>query len=116
VGANFGSTTYVNGAGVCEPQGGPLPCEIACWEYDSQCYGDTDDDEDVDGTDWFVFRDAFGSDYATGWNGGAGPYNPCADLDHDGDVDGTDWFPFRDNFGTSDADDDCPMTCVWPPQ
>jgi hypothetical protein len=89
--------------------GAAVSCPIACWEFDSQCYGDTDNDEDVDGTDWPVFRDAFGRSYPHAM------YNPCGDLDHDGDVDGVDWPAFRDNFGTGDAPDDCPMPCVWPP-
>ena len=84
-------------------------CAIGCWEYDSQCYGDGDGDDDVDTVDWPVFRDAFGYSYP------APDYNPCGDLDHDGDVDTVDWPQFRDNFGSSDVPNDCPMPCVWPP-
>jgi hypothetical protein len=110
VGADFGSVTMVDGTVVCESS-----CPIACWQFDSQCYGDVDGDDDVDTVDWPVFRDSFGTNYASHWNGGAGPYNPCGDLDHDGDVDTVDWPAFRDNFGSGNVPNDCPMPCVWPP-
>jgi hypothetical protein len=86
-------------------------CPIACWECDSQCYGDVDCDDDV-GTagDWPAFRSAFGSEY------GQGNYNPCADFDRDGDV-GTagDWPAFRANFGSTNVPNDCAPSCTWPP-
>jgi hypothetical protein len=121
VGAAWGSvdasdsTVVVCPAEPCEPP----PCQIACWECASQCYGDVEGcDGDVDTVDWSPFRDSFGMNYCDDWNGGAGPYNPCADLDHDGDVDTVDWSPFRDNFGTANPPGlptDCPMPCEWPP-
>ena len=65
-----------------------------CW-CATQCYGDCDCDGDVDTEDWAIFRDAFGTNCEQDWNGGAGPYNPCAHRDHGGDVDTVDWTAFR---------------------
>ena len=79
-----------------------------CWNYLTQCHGDTDDDGDVDTVDWPVFRDAFGYAYPVA------QYHPCADLDHDGDVDTADWPEFRDNFGYP-ATPDCTPGGTWPP-
>ena len=79
-----------------------------CWDYSTQCHGDTDDDGDIDTVDWPIFRDAFGHAYP------AAQYHPCADLDHDGDVDTADWPEFRDNFGFPAAAD-CPGGGTWPP-
>ena len=79
-----------------------------CWEYDTQCHGDTDGDGDVDTVDWPTFRDAFGYAYPDA------QYHPCGDMDHDGDVDTVDWPEFRDNFGYS-AVADCTPGGIWPP-
>lgn len=108
VGANFGAVNMVDGTVVC---GGTPPCPIACWEYVTQCHGDTDGDGDVDTVDWPTFRDSFGATYPEV------DYNPCGDMDHDGDVDTVDWPSFRDNFGkdVGEIPGDCPLTCVWPP-
>lgn len=67
----------------------------ACWDHTYQCYGDYDEDTDVDTVDWPTFRDGFGYSY---------PHplyttNVCADHDKDGDIDTVDWPSFRDNFG-----------------
>ena len=86
----------------------PEPTIPACWEYDTQCHGDADGDDDVDTVDWPVFRDAFGYAYP------AVAYHPCADLDRDGDVDTADWPEFRDNFGYTAAPD-CTPGGAWPP-
>ena len=80
----------------------------ACWQYLTQCHGDSDDDGDVDTVDWPVFRDAFGYAHPSA------QYHPCADLDHDGDVDTADWPEFRDNFGYT-ATADCTPGGTWPP-
>ena len=91
--------------------GGGGGCVIACWDFPTQCHGDTDGDGDVDTTDWPTFRDSFGANYPEA------DYNPCGDMDHDGDVDTTDWPSFRDNFGkdVGEIPGDCPLPCVWPP-
>jgi hypothetical protein len=96
-------------------------CLVPCWECATQCKGDVAGDPtpicdaDVDTYDWSPFRNAFGTNYCDDWNGGAGPYNPCADLDRDGDVDTSDWSPFRNNFGSSGLTPDCTPSCTWPP-
>jgi hypothetical protein len=80
----------------------PLACEYpACWDFDTQCNGDTDGDGDVDTTDWPNFRDSFGKNI----NDHPEAYEPCADFDRDGDVDTADWPKFRDNFGKVPAAD-----------
>jgi len=72
-----------------------------CWNYPTQCHGDSDGDGDVDTVDWPYFRDGFGKTYP---NPG---YEPCGDYDRDGDIDTVDWPQFRDNFGKIPAAD-CP--------
>lgn len=109
VGAAWGTVDATDSTSVVCPPTGPLPCIIPCWDFDSQCHGDVDGDDDVDTVDWPVFRDSFGTSYP------AAGYNPCGDLDHDGDVDTVDWPSFRDNFGSGNVPNDCPMPCVWPP-
>jgi hypothetical protein len=66
-----------------------------CWDYSTQCHGDTDGDVDVDIVDWPTYRDGFGSSYPSA------TYKSyvCADFDHDGDIDIVDWPQFRDYFG-----------------
>jgi hypothetical protein len=109
VGAAWGTVDASDSTSVaCWTVGDPC-CPIACWECDSQCYGDVDCDDDVDTVDWPVFRDSFGKSYPDSG------YNPCGDMDHDGDVDTVDWPSFRDNFGSGDVPNDCPMPCEWPP-
>ena len=79
-----------------------------CWDYLTQCHGDTDGDGDVDTVDWPIFRDSFGYAYPSA------QYHPCGDMDHDGDVDTVDWPEFRDNFGYT-APADCTPGGTWPP-
>ena len=79
-----------------------------CWDYLTQCHGDTDGDGDVDTVDWPIFRDSFGYAYPSA------SYHPCGDMDHDGDVDTVDWPEFRDNFGYT-APSDCTPGGTWPP-
>ena len=80
-----------------------------CWDCTTQCHGDTDCDDDVDTSDWPMFRDSFGYSYPSP------QYHPCGDMDHDGDVDTDDWPDFRDNFGKSYVPTDCPLGGTWPP-
>ena len=86
----------------------PPPATVPpCWDYLTQCHGDTDGDGDVDTVDWPIFRDSFGYAYPSV------NYHPCGDMDHDGDVDTVDWPEFRDNFGYPTAD--CTPGGTWPP-
>ncbi len=77
-----------------------------CWDYTTQCHGDTDGDGDVDTVDWPVFRNAFKG--APGITSPVYVLNACADNDQDGDVDTVDWPAFRNTFkgpgGTAAAD------------
>ena len=105
---------YVNDKGVPSyvhvweaPEVPPVTMPL-CWNYLTQCHGDTDGDGDIDTVDWPTFRDAFGYAYPSA------QYHPCADLDQDGDVDTADWPEFRDNFGYSAALD-CTGGGTWPP-
>lgn len=88
----------------------------SCWNYLTQCHADSDGDGDVDLTDFYVFKDSFGTDYWNDWNNGAGPYNPCADYDRDGDGDLTDFFIFQEYFGEPNVPADCNCGGVWPPE
>jgi len=84
---------------ICAP---PPPTYPPCWDYLTQCHGDSDGDGDVDTVDWPDFRDGFGNSYP-----GAG-YKPCADYNRDGNIDTVDWPEFRDNFGKIPASDCTP--------
>ena len=77
----------------------PVSSYPACWDYPTQCHGDTDGDGDVDTTDWPKFRDGFAQ------TGQAYIDNACADFDRDGDIDTADWPQFRDNFAGAPAAD-----------
>lgn len=72
---------------------------FACPEEPVQeaCWGDFDNDGDVDGSDLGVFSEHFGrTDCASG--------SPCAgDFDIDNDVDGTDLGAFSGDFGRMDC-------------
>jgi hypothetical protein len=74
-------------------------CGPLCWDYDTQCNGDTDDNGTVDTADWPNFRDGFGKVYPDQ----AYMYNACADFNRDGSIDTVDWPKFRDNFGGTPA-------------
>ena len=81
------------------------PCSLCywpCWDYSSQCHGDSDGDGDVDTADWPAFRDSFAKSYPDHY------YEPCADYDRDGDVDTADWPEFRDNFAKVPPNDCSP--------
>jgi hypothetical protein len=92
------------------PAAGAVTCEQgpACWQFATQCNGDTDGDGDVDTVDWPAFRDGFGKTYPNA------AYNPCADFDRDGDIDTVDWPKFRDNFAKTPAAN-CTPGGTWPP-
>lgn len=93
----------VNEPGVSEVSGSVLSELVesstssypACWDYPTQCHGDTDGDGDVDTVDWPIFRNGFKGDP---YPDAAYMANACADLDRDGDVDTEDWPLFRNTF------------------
>jgi hypothetical protein len=71
-----------------------------------ECEGNFDRDQDVDGTDAFVFKEDFGR-YPI--------QNPCTDelpcygdFEEDADVDGTDAIKFKDDFGRGKDNNICP--------
>lgn len=116
VGAPWGTVDATDSTSVVCPAATP-PCPIPCWDFPTQCYGDTDSDGDVDTYDWPGFRDSFGSDYCDDTVPSVRPdYRPCVDYDRDGDVDTLDWQTLRDNFGSGDVPPDCPLGGTWPPQ
>lgn len=82
----------------CKVTGGWYP---PCWDYDTQCNGDTDNNVTVDIIDWPVFRDGFGLSLAG--NGQAYVDQACADFNRDGAINISDWPIFRDNFGGTPA-------------
>jgi len=78
--------------------GGP-----ACWNYPTQCHGDTDNTGDVKGSDFLALK---GSWYKCTPDPN---YNPCADFDHDGCVKGSDFLILKSNwYQTVGAN--CPLT------
>jgi hypothetical protein len=84
--------------------GGPL-----CWDYATQCHGDTDNTGDVKGSDFLALK---GSWYECEPDAN---YNPCANLDHDGCVKGSDFLILKTNWYQV-VDANCPQGGVWPPQ
>jgi hypothetical protein len=59
------------------------------------CDADFDQDGATSGTDFFVFKGAFGT------TTGQPLYNPAVDLDCDGAISGTDFFAFKAEFTTA---------------
>ncbi len=77
-----------------------------CWDYTTQCHGDSDGSGSVNIADWPVFRDGFGCCHPSACY----INNACSDYNHDGCINILDWPGFRDNFGTSPAGDCPPVT------
>jgi hypothetical protein len=92
-------TVTVPGPGtVCVTFPSPGP---KCWQFLTQCHGDTNDDGTVNTTDFFALKDSWMK---------SDPdllYNPCADFNRDGSVNTTDFFKLKDNWMTSPPAD-CP--------
>jgi hypothetical protein len=87
-----------------------------CWSCESQCHGDgAQCDQFVDEADFDVLYAAWGTDYWNDWNGGDGPYNPCADFDNDGVVGLYDFYEFNEHWGEEGIEPNCPMDGIWPP-
>ena len=68
------------------------------WGFLGFCNGDGTGDDWVNTADFFLIRDSFLKNYASDWNGGAGPYNPAADFTMDGFINTADFFKIRDSF------------------
>jgi len=74
-----------------------------CWNYPTQCHGDTDNDGEVKGSDFLALK--------ASWYKCApdADYNPCADFDRDGCVKGSDFLILKSNwYQTVEAN--CPST------
>ncbi|MHC4619605.1 MAG: dockerin type I domain-containing protein, partial [Planctomycetota bacterium] len=82
--------------------GGPMP---ACWNWPTQCHGDTDNTNDVKGSDFLALKNSWYKVY-----GVDAEYDPCADFDRNGEVKGSDFLILKNNwYQTVPAD-------TWPPQ
>lgn len=80
-----------------------------CWDYLTQCHGDTDDTGDVKGSDFLALKESWYKVYPDP------DYNPCADFDRDGQVKGTDFLILKNNwYQTVPAN--CPTGAPWQPQ
>jgi len=85
------------------------PQSPECWDYQTQCHGDSDNDGEVKGSDFLAFK-------ASWYKCHPDPdYNPCADFDRDGCVKGSDFLILKSNWYKQVAAD-CPAGGTWPPQ
>jgi hypothetical protein len=74
-----------------------------CWDYLTQCHGDSDNSGDVNAPDFQALKDSNGMAYPNDPE-----YNPCADFDRNGKVNGTDMLILKNNwYQTVDAN--CPQ-------
>jgi formylglycine-generating enzyme required for sulfatase activity len=90
--------TAAAGADYVIGTGGPM-----CWNYPTQCHGDTDNTGDVKGSDFLIFKNSW---YQCDPDAN---YNPCADFDHDGCVKGSDFLILKDNWYLT-AEANCPSS------
>ena len=80
-----------------------------CWDYATQCHGDSDNDGEVKGSDFLALK-------ASWYKCHPDPdYDPCADFDRDGCVKGSDFLILKSNWLAS-VPADCPPGGTWPPQ
>jgi len=63
-----------------------------CWDYLTQCHGDSDNDGEVKGSDFLALKNSWYKCY------GDPNYNPCADFDRDGCVGGADFLTLKSNW------------------
>ena len=68
-----------------------------CWDYLTQCHGDTDNDSSIGLTDFYEFSDSWNKSYPNA------DYlaHPCADVNRDGSVGLTDFYQFSDYWNKS---------------
>jgi len=86
---------------------GPPP--PPCWDYLTQCHGDSDNTGDVKGSDFLALKNSWYKVYPDA------DYNPCADFDRDGCVKASDFLILKANwYQTVPAD--CPPGGTWPPE
>lgn len=64
----------------------------ACWDYLTQCHGDSDNDGWVKGGDFLALKNSWYNCYSHP------AYNPCADFNRDGCVDGADFLALKSNW------------------
>ena len=74
----------------------------ACWDYLTQCYGDSDDTGDVKASDFLALKDSWYKVYPDGL------YDPCADFDRNGDVKAADFLTLKNNWYQT-VPTDCPQ-------
>lgn len=74
--------------------------------FDSNCEGNFDCDDDIDGTDAAMFKVDFGRSPSNDPCSSTAPCN--GDFDCDTDVDGTDAARFKSDFGRSNLNNPCP--------
>lgn len=84
------------------------PLSPACWDYLTQCHGDSDNTGDVKGSDFNALKQSWYKCYPHAL------YNPCADFDRGGCVKGSDFNTLKQNWYKSVASD-CPPGGTWPP-
>jgi hypothetical protein len=84
------------------------PTFQVAWGLAGQCYGDIDDNLELDTDDFSLFRKSWGRDYPHPL------YHPGADLTRDGFVDTDDFGIFRKYWGKS-TPGDCTVGGTWPP-
>jgi len=86
----------------------PLSLWPRCWNYLTQCHGDTDNDGEVKGSDFLALKASWYKCYPD-----CG-YNPCADFDRDGCVKGSDFLILKNNW-FQPVEPNCPRGGIWPP-
>jgi len=87
----FNNDDLVAGVGEGESDS-PIKTYPACWDELTQCYGDSDNDGWVKGSDFLALKSAWYKYYSQP------AYNPCADFDRDGCVDGADFLTLKSNW------------------
>jgi len=63
-----------------------------CWDYLTQCYGDSDNSGDVKGPDFLALKSSWYKCYSDP------DYDPCADFNRDGCVSGADFLALKNNW------------------
>jgi len=85
------------------------PLGPACWNWPTQCHGDTDNDGEVKGSDFLALKTSWYKCHPDA------DYDPCADFDRDGCVKGSDFLILKSNW-YKPVPADCPPGGTWPPQ